>query len=199
MDFRKILWLSAPTALLAAAYTVLAITVPIDRDSGVFIYSGQLLLAGGAPYLDAWDHKGPLLYLANALGLWLSDGHPRGVIILEGSFLALTVTWAVWAWSRLTTYNIAALIGIAFVLTFISVFELGNFSETWLTPFSLAAYTLSAIWLALRRGTAYQAFPPTWFVGLMVGAAGGVAATTRPNNGGGIFVIATVLALVADR
>ena len=33
------------------------------RDSSVFIYVAQGLLDGEIPYLDRWDHKGPLIYL----------------------------------------------------------------------------------------------------------------------------------------
>ena len=46
---------------------------PLDHlpgtDNGVFLYGGQQLLAGKTPYLDFWDHKGPLIYFINAIGL----------------------------------------------------------------------------------------------------------------------------------
>ena len=45
--------------------------VPEYVDSGVFQYIGRKILEGYMPYRDIFDHKGPLLYLINALGLQL--------------------------------------------------------------------------------------------------------------------------------
>ena len=37
-----------------------------DRDASIFAYTGSLILDGGLPYLNSWDHKPPLIYLLNA-------------------------------------------------------------------------------------------------------------------------------------
>ncbi|MCR4992092.1 MAG: hypothetical protein K6A45_03505 [Lachnospiraceae bacterium] len=37
-------------------------------DSSVFNYVGKVILGGGMPYRDSFDHKGPLIYLIDALG-----------------------------------------------------------------------------------------------------------------------------------
>lgn len=42
------------------------------QDSGVFLYAGQSILDGNIPYRDFWDHKGPVIYFINALGLLIS-------------------------------------------------------------------------------------------------------------------------------
>ncbi|CAG0967925.1 hypothetical protein ANAEL_01013 [Anaerolineales bacterium] len=64
---------------------------PLDhmpgRDNGVFLYGGQQLLAGKTPYLDFWDHKGPLIYFINALGLLIGKGLRWGVWGIEFIFL----------------------------------------------------------------------------------------------------------------
>jgi hypothetical protein len=60
------------------------------QDSGVFLYSGQRLLAGDIPYVDFWDHKGPLIIYINALGLLLGSGSRWGVWLLEFIFLVFT-------------------------------------------------------------------------------------------------------------
>ena len=55
---------------------------PLDHlpgmDNGVFLYGGQQLLVGKTPYLDFWDHKGPLIYFINALGLMIGKGSRAG-------------------------------------------------------------------------------------------------------------------------
>jgi len=53
------------------------------RDSGAFLYMGQQILDGKIPYLDIWDHKGPLLFYLNAIGLKLGHGKFTGVINLQ--------------------------------------------------------------------------------------------------------------------
>jgi hypothetical protein len=67
---------------------------PLDHlpgtDNGVFLYGGQQLLTGKTPYLDFWDHKGPLIYFINALGLLVGKGSRWGVWGVEFIFLSLT-------------------------------------------------------------------------------------------------------------
>ena len=38
-------------------------------DAGVFNYVGMVIQHGGMPYVDVFDHKGPLIYLINALAV----------------------------------------------------------------------------------------------------------------------------------
>src|SRR6266508_2330841 len=71
-----ILWSSAPPVQ----------RIP-RRDSSVFLYIGEQILAGQLPYRDIWDHKGPVIYYLNALGLYLAGGSRWGVWALE--FLSL--------------------------------------------------------------------------------------------------------------
>jgi len=41
----------------------------LERDSGVFHYVGWLITQGKIPYRDVWDHKPPVIFFINALGL----------------------------------------------------------------------------------------------------------------------------------
>ena len=66
---------------LAAAIVVWAIyTLPwsfaaeLRDDTVVFAYIAQRMLAGDVLFRDVWDHKGPLIFMLNALGLWLGGG-----------------------------------------------------------------------------------------------------------------------------
>jgi len=59
------------------------------QDNGVFLYGGQQVLLGKTPYVDFWDHKGPLTYYLNALGLAMGSGSRWGVWILEFGFVLL--------------------------------------------------------------------------------------------------------------
>ena len=64
-------------------------------DSCIFKYIAKGILQGETPYLDLWDHKGPLLYLVYVVGL------------------AIDQTWGIWAVQGLFLLGSACL---AFVL-----------------------------------------------------------------------------------
>src|SRR5262245_997230 len=65
-------------------------TLP-SRDSGVFLYMGWRLLSGDIPYQDVWDHKPPLIYFVDALGLTLTPNSLWGIWFLEFLFIFFTL------------------------------------------------------------------------------------------------------------
>ena len=54
-------------------------------DSSVFKYVAMVISKGGMPYKDAFDHKGPLLYIINILGQFIS--FYRGIWVIECIFI----------------------------------------------------------------------------------------------------------------
>lgn len=76
-------------SLTLLAVLILALVSPLCpgsstisyTDSSVFQYIGSSLLDGYIPYRDIFDHKGPLIYLINALG-WLIHGE-SGIWLIE--------------------------------------------------------------------------------------------------------------------
>ena len=77
--------------LLLLCSIVLTILIPLSpagqilpsRDSGVFLYTGWRVLHGEIPYLDIWDHKPPIIYYLDAIGLWMSSDSIWGVWLIE--------------------------------------------------------------------------------------------------------------------
>lgn len=77
-------------AVVLVALVAIAIHLPNlptgkapQEDAGVFLYAAQVLLDGDLPYRDVWDHKPPLIYVLDALGLLLGGGSPLGVWALQ--------------------------------------------------------------------------------------------------------------------
>ncbi len=70
---------------------VLIVLLPISplniiqpaRDSGVFLYIGWRMLQGEIPYRQLWDHKPPMIFFIDALGLFIGGGSIWGVWLLE--------------------------------------------------------------------------------------------------------------------
>lgn len=73
--------LTAVLILLTAALLAPGLVVGPSLDAAVFSHVGERLLHGVPPYLGAWDHKPPGIYLASAavhatlgwLGPWIAD------------------------------------------------------------------------------------------------------------------------------
>jgi hypothetical protein len=193
---------SAAAIVLAAAvlvllpYGLLVHALPIGRDSGVFMYTGMIVEAGGMPYVDSWDHKGPLLYVLNALGMWLFGG-PRGVIVLEGLLLFAALGVSMQLWKRLLPTWLVLTVAAAFALTYYATFENGNLTESWLIPFALVSYALALAYVCAPDEPGKARLLP-WLC-VLLGVSIAIAALTRPNNGLALGLLACCLLAVGTR
>lgn len=90
--FHSILEHPVPYWILVGVVFILARVAtwgfPFDSDHWIFYYVGNTWLHGGTLYVDAWDHKPPLIYLFNGImSLFLGDN-----IVLQRIWLtALTL------------------------------------------------------------------------------------------------------------
>lgn len=178
------------SALLVSVlgYLPMILSGHLTRDSGVFLYTGMVVSRGGMPYVDSWDHKGPLLSAIEAVA-WRLGGGIVGAPILEGIMLFAGLAVAGILWSRLIGY--AAVPAILVVgVTYLGVFEGGNFTETWLFPVQIVAYSAAAH-LGLRTGRDASA-RATAVVGLLLGLALATGLFTRMNNVVGLVLVAVV-------
>jgi 4-amino-4-deoxy-L-arabinose transferase-like glycosyltransferase len=117
-----------------------------NRDSGVFLYIGQRILEGQVPYRDAWDHKPPLIFFINALGLFLVRDSWWGVWLLELIFLTGTVFLAFSLLERNLNRTAAIFGSVVFLLGYITfgLAEGGNFTEEYGLVFQFLALGLFA-------------------------------------------------------
>jgi hypothetical protein len=77
---------------LAGFVALGSVTWPAGRDQGVFQWIGGVILDGGAPYRDAWDIKGPLLYYVYAGVLWIGGRHDAAIRVFD-LFIVLLASW----------------------------------------------------------------------------------------------------------
>lgn len=179
----------------ALAYVPMILSGHLTRDSGVFLYTGMVVSRGGMPYVESWDHKGPLLAAIEALA-WQVGGGIVGAPILEGIVMFAGLAVAGVLWSRLIGY--AAVPAVLVVgVTYLGVFEGGNFTETWLFPVQLVAYSAAAH-LGLRSGWDAPSRAAA-SVGLVLGLALAVGLFTRMNNVVGLVLVVLVGVVVLRR
>lgn len=131
---RAVLPLALAFAILGPVYAANGFLQPVHTDAGVFLQAGQTIVDGGAPYLDFWDHKGPLLYLLNAAGVWLTPGHPLGTLILEA-----VLVWLAMAALGVTMGGVMGLRHAEPILLFglaayVHFHHFGNYTQNWALP-----------------------------------------------------------------
>jgi len=181
-------------AIVGALYVLLPIS-PMSiyyasRDSGVFLYVGWRILNGELPYRDVWDHKPPVIFYIDALGLAIANGSRWGVWLLE--FLSLSFA----AFVGLTLIRKAmgaasAILGtVLWLVTLVFVIKAGNLTTEYTLPLQFAA-----LWLA-ERAIDEESRMPFWHW-LLTGLTGGVAFFTKQTAIG--IWLSIVLVLIVYR
>lgn len=130
--------------LLAIVFAVLLPFSPVNsqsvpsRDSGVFLYTGWRVLHGEIPYLQIWDHKPPIIYYLDALGLLLTPDSIWGVWWVEVASLGLAAAIGYFLFKRL--YGLLPAIFVSFLWLFSALYLLvgGNLTTEYVLPFQFA-------------------------------------------------------------
>ena len=105
-------------------------------DSSVFRYIGTVMQDGGVPYRDSFDHKGPLIFLINYLGLFFGK---NGVWYFEYALLLVTAA-EVYAVLRVFCGKPLSLAGTSMIL--LQLYDYlgeGNYTEEYALPFIVGA------------------------------------------------------------
>jgi hypothetical protein len=118
----------------------------------VFLTIGQGILEGKTPYVDFFDHKGPLLYFINALGLFL--GGERGVWFLEFLLLFVSACFA-YKTARLWLARFPAFYITGSLFSMLGVyFDSGNIPEEYAMPLMfISLYIYTRFFLKPDSGT----------------------------------------------
>lgn len=102
-------------------------------DSSVFKYIGRLILEGGMPYRDVFDHKGPLIYIINALGIMISTY--RGIYVIEFINIFLTFFF-IFKIANLKCNEFKSIIVLLITSSLLfTFFQGGNLTEEYALPF----------------------------------------------------------------
>lgn len=135
-------------------------------DGGVFLYVGQRMLDGAALYRQVWDHKPPLVYYLNALGLLLAQGSRWGVWGIETLSVAAATLLSIQLLRRVFGTALALLVTAIWMVTFFSIIEDGNLTETYALPLQFACLALAYDVESKRAGVyRWRGF----FIGILLG------------------------------
>ena len=115
------------------------------EDSSAFLYIGERILEGKAPYRDVFDHKGPLLYLIQIVGLKLTPGSYTGVWLLEVLNMLLTTAAAGKLAATVSNRDDSGYLAVLAVFGACGwkIWQGGNFTEEYALPWiTLAAWVM---------------------------------------------------------
>ena len=182
------LWI--PLQLLAAWPAPLAPSLdgPWRYDPAIFAYEGELVRQGAMPYLSFWDHKGPLIYLIDAAGLWLSGGRIWGV--WAAGLIAIWLAAEAGYRAMRASFGVAgALLGIVvFVFGLAGIATGANVTEQYALPLAWASALVLVRWSRTRRSTVATGFA--------LGGLGMLAFLLRANLAGAAASAALTIAIV---
>ena len=157
-------------------------------DSALFQVIGKLWADGLTPYVDIFDHKGPLLFLVQKLAYECAD--PRMALYVMESLMVGVSLGLGYQTLRLKMRRVYAFAGAVIMLVFwLPLMEYGNLCETHSMPWIMLALYLQMRYLASgkERHPAGAAF--------LYGLCFGANVMIRPNNGIIIAVITLMITI----
>lgn len=168
--------------VVAAAWAAASLTWPYQVDHGAYAWMAQAVRAGGAPYVDAWDVKGPATLLPFLLADLLLGGAPWAIRLLDLALVALT-GWTIY---RLVLpaapQAIATIAALAWILAYATL----GFTNTAQPDGWVGMLALVAVAPALR------AREPRWWHAALPAAVAGGALLVKPFY---VLYLAAALAL----
>lgn len=121
----------------------------VECDESCFITIAKAIMSGKMPYLDLFDHKGPMTYLLYLVGLVLT-GNELGIWIISSIVNAISF---IMLYKASRVYNnansalAATVVGIAVILirfTGYCIFNTGSHPEDLILPFFLYTYIVAS-------------------------------------------------------
>jgi hypothetical protein len=154
-------WLGMTLVAIAGIVLRVGTTIGLGHipthDSGIFLYFGSQILNGRVPFRDLWDHKPPLIFYIDALGLLLANRALWGVWLMEFISLSIGALFAFRFLRRYVSPFAAVFVVAATLANIVFLLEGGNLTEEYALPLQWATLFLAAVgvegdWHG-RRGT----------------------------------------------
>ena len=138
-------------------------------DSAIFQTAGYLWTSGKLPYRDFFDHKGPLIFLINAIAY--SFPYPRlALVIMQTLSLSLVLLLNHRLLIRYTSFK-TSLASLAVFLCYLSfILNSGNLTEEYSLPLIALPEFLEIPWLIEQSDSKnkYSTHPPVFALLLAV-------------------------------
>lgn len=124
-------------------------------DSSVFNYVGKVIRNGGMPYRDTFDHKGPLIYLIDALGQLIHEHLGIWFIELTVIFMIFILAYKIAKFTGCNNTR-ALFVVLACMLSLALYFEGGNFVEEYACLFIMLQLYIFMLFFYDREISAFH-------------------------------------------
>ena len=114
-------------------------------DSAMFQTIGKYWAQGHLPYVELFDHKGPIIFFINALGYAL--GGRGGVFAIQVLCLAVSEYFAFRMLCTRLSRSWSLLLTLMLPLVFSATWQEGNTTEEYILPLLFASYYSMLLWL----------------------------------------------------
>lgn len=142
-------WLLFALSALAGALLFSPSTSPLysdwGYDSAMFQTIGKYWAQGHLPYVELFDHKGPIIFFINALGYAL--GGRGGVFVIQVLCLAVSEYFAFRMLRMRLKPKWSLILTLALPLAFSATWQEGNTTEEYILPLLFASYYSMLLWL----------------------------------------------------
>ncbi len=151
------------------------------KDSGVFLYTGWRILNGELPYRDVWDHKPPVIFYINALGLFITNNSRWGVWLIELFSLFFAAFIGFQLIKKAFGIFPAMFSLLLWLLSLVPILQGGNFTTEYTLPLQFFA-----LWLV------YDSDKPDGWRFFLIGLTGAIAFFTK-QTAIGIWIAIVIL------
>ena len=159
---------------LVLAHSLTPLGIFEGDDSLVFKQMGLAMLQGKVPYVDLFDHKGPIIYFIDAFCQWLISGRWGLFLFFCLNIAAVTYVWWLIASLLIKSWGVVWPIAVS-LCSYMVVLSDGNLSEEWsLLPISYCLYVFVRHFVEDREIT-----PRAFF---LIGLSLGLVTFIRINN-----------------
>lgn len=131
--------------MLIMAFNNSPLVERIGENGGMYLLIGRNLVQGGTIYKDLFDHKGPLIFLMNALPQLFIKG-PFGVWCVEVIFMMVSVSLIYKMAYRMLKNEAALLIPLQYLCLTSIFMQGGNYSEEFGNLFSIMSLYFFMQW-----------------------------------------------------
>ena len=167
-------------------------------DSAIFYIIGKYWAQGSIPYIDLWDHKGPVIFFINCIGYLLTE-NKTGVFILQVVSLSVFLYFVFLTFRTRFSQLVSALLTLVSLFWLACSYEGGNLTEEYLLPYLAAAFYFTVKWLDKREITPTDHNPWQAF---LLGFILGFSLLTRLTNAlsaCGVMLAVAIILIVEKR
>lgn len=170
--------------LFFSVSTTPLLSFSIEGDSATFQTIGKYWVQGKIPYIDLWDHKGPIIFFINALGYWMTDSKV-GVCLIQVIALIITEFFAYKIYRSEFSKKYAIALTIVTVLALSLNYSEGNGTEEYALPLLMVSYYCMLRWCDAVQNKQME-HQPKWAI--LYGACFSFCLLTRVTNAVGICI-----------